>query len=170
MGKYNATMYRRIVARLNYLAPDRIDIQFAVKECARYMSAPRENHWTALVRIGRYLRGRPRLVMKFGSQDESSIATTFTDSDWVGCRRTAKSTSGGDRDDGWPCHEELFKATKDHCTLIRRGRVARSRCRLGRDAEDGQCMSRRGFHNRRRNVCRQQRRVGDHTKGQGSGR
>ena len=88
-------MYRRIVARLNYLAPDRIDIQFAVKECARYMSAPRGNHWAALVRIGRYLKGRPRLVMKFGFQDESSIVTTFTDSDWAGCRRTAKSTSGG---------------------------------------------------------------------------
>ena len=33
--------------------------------------------------------------MMFDFQVESSIVTTFTTSDWAGCRRTAKSTSGG---------------------------------------------------------------------------
>ena len=56
MSRSEARRYRGIVARLNYLSPDRIDIQFAVKECARNMATPREGHWAALTRIGRYLR------------------------------------------------------------------------------------------------------------------
>ena len=35
-----ATRYRALVARLNYLALDRPDIQYAVKEAAKWMSAP----------------------------------------------------------------------------------------------------------------------------------
>ena len=35
-----ATRYRAIAARCNYLQPDRPDIQYAVKECCRLMSRP----------------------------------------------------------------------------------------------------------------------------------
>ena len=35
-----ATEYKAIVARMNYLAADRPDIAFAVKEAAREMSNP----------------------------------------------------------------------------------------------------------------------------------
>ena len=48
-----------------------------------------------LNKIGRYLSGKPRLVMKFPWQVVKTIATSYTDSDWAGCRKTAKSTSGG---------------------------------------------------------------------------
>ena len=33
--------------------------------------------------------------MKFPWQVRQSLATSYTDSDWAGCRKTAKSTSGG---------------------------------------------------------------------------
>ena len=42
LGPEEATRYRALVARLNYLAMDRADIQFAVKESAKRMSTPRE--------------------------------------------------------------------------------------------------------------------------------
>ena len=45
-----ATLYRAIVARLNYLAQDRIDIQFAVKELCRFMSAPKTDNWSQFKR------------------------------------------------------------------------------------------------------------------------
>ena len=90
-----ARKYRGIAARLNYVAADRVDIQFAVKEASRAMSAPKKSHWSLLTKIGRYLRGRPRLVMTSPWQVEQSYVTTFTDSDWAGCVRTARSTSGG---------------------------------------------------------------------------
>ena len=60
-----ATQYRAIVARLKYMAPDRADIQFAVKESARAMAHPSKKNWRAVVRIGKYLVGKPRLIMKF---------------------------------------------------------------------------------------------------------
>ena len=38
----DTTTYRALVARCNYLAPDRPDIAFSVKELARAMSRPTE--------------------------------------------------------------------------------------------------------------------------------
>ena len=88
-------LYRSVAARLNYLSPDRPDISYAVKEAARNMSAPTEADLRRLRKIGKYLLGRPRLVSKFAYQEMPSKVTTFTDSDWAGCARSAKSTSGG---------------------------------------------------------------------------
>ena len=95
MGSKEATMYRAVVARLNYIAPDRIDIQYAVKEAARAMSAPKQRDWKALMRIGRYMLGKPRLIMKFEWQAQVNTVSTYSDSDWAGCRKTGRSTSGG---------------------------------------------------------------------------
>ena len=61
----NATLYRAICARLNYLAQDRPDIRYACKEASRWMSCPRTGHWLILKRIARYLKGSPRLVQRF---------------------------------------------------------------------------------------------------------
>ena len=60
-----ASLYRGIAARLNYLAQDRIDIQYACKEASRRMARPRLCDWPALKRIGRYLFGAPRYVQMF---------------------------------------------------------------------------------------------------------
>ena len=95
MEPADATRYRAVAARLNYLAVDRVDIQYAVKEAARNMSAPKDRDWTALGKIGRYLKFRPRLVVKFPWQAQQDKVVTFTDSDWAGCVKSAKSTSGG---------------------------------------------------------------------------
>ena len=59
------------------------------------MATPRDGHWAALTRIGRYLRGTPGMIMRYDYQGECAMVTTFTDSDWAGCKRTAKNTSGG---------------------------------------------------------------------------
>ena len=49
-----AHRFRAIVARGNYLAQDRSDVQFAVKELPRRMSAPKECDWMSAKRLGRY--------------------------------------------------------------------------------------------------------------------
>ena len=46
-------------------------------------------------KLGRFLKGRPRLVSKFKWQVMPEFLTTFTDSDWEGCLQTVRSTSGG---------------------------------------------------------------------------
>ena len=95
MSAADAKTYRGVVARLNYIAPERVDIQYAAKEAARSMSRPRQKDWHALVRLGKYLKGRPRMVLKYEWQALEGTVTTYTDSDWAGCIEIAKSTGGG---------------------------------------------------------------------------
>ncbi|MDA8582757.1 reverse transcriptase domain-containing protein [bacterium] len=87
--------YRSIVARANYLAVDRADIQYSVKELCRSMSAPRVGDWKKLKRLGRYLVNEPRVITKYEWQKKVGVIKGYSDSDWAGCRATAKSTSGG---------------------------------------------------------------------------
>ena len=90
-----ASLYRAIVARANYLCQDRSDIQFAVKELCRTMAEPTQGNWAAVKRLGRYLVGRNRMVIRYGYQDEVSEMAIWTDTDFAGCAKTRKSTSGG---------------------------------------------------------------------------
>ena len=68
MESHKASEYRAIVARMNYLAADRPDIAFAVKEAAREISSPTNGGWDRLKRIGRYLSYRPRLVLEYNGK------------------------------------------------------------------------------------------------------
>ena len=95
MAPAEASLYRGIAARLNYLAQDRIDIQYACKEASRRMARPRLCDWPALKRIGRYLKGAPSYVQMFAWQALPEVVDTYTDSDWAGCKTTCRSTSGG---------------------------------------------------------------------------
>ena len=88
------TGFRAQAARANYLAADRIDLQFAAKEVCRYMSAPTESSVAAMKRLGRYLLGHKRLVWTYPFQRAEGI-DVYSDTDWSGCLRTRKSTSGG---------------------------------------------------------------------------
>ena len=88
------TAFRGAAARANYLAADRMDVQFAAKEICRWMSSPTQQSWLALKRLCRYLVGLPRLVYRYAWQVVNAI-DVYTDTDWAGCPRTRKSTSGG---------------------------------------------------------------------------
>ena len=68
-----ARRYRAITARMNYLAVDRVDIQYSVKEAARHMATPKTSSWKLLNKIGRYGMGRPRLVMSFKRQSPRKL-------------------------------------------------------------------------------------------------
>ncbi len=90
-----STEYRALAARANYLAADRMDIQYAVKEVCKAMSCPTVGDRRKLKRLARYLLGKPRLVSRYDWQERPDELTGFSDSDWAGCKRTARSTSGG---------------------------------------------------------------------------
>jgi hypothetical protein len=77
------------------LAADRADIQYAVKDICRGMATPTRGGWRKLKRLGRYLVGKPRAILRYDLQERQTKITGFSDSDWAGCKRTAKSTSGG---------------------------------------------------------------------------
>ena len=90
-----ATRYRGIAARANYLAADRPDLMYSVKELCRGMANPTKAHWHKLKRLGRYLVDTSRTIMKYDWQGHEREVTGYSDSDWAGCRVTGKSTSGG---------------------------------------------------------------------------
>jgi len=91
----DATRFRAIAARANYLALDRVDLQYAAKEVCRGLAAPTVGHSKKLRRLGRCLIDARRVVSDYKLQVECRELATYSDSDWAGCRRTAKSTSGG---------------------------------------------------------------------------
>ena len=90
-----ASKYRALVARCNYLSTDRPDIAYSVEELARSMSNPSKGNWMQLKRLGRYLKGKPRLQQVFEWQEMPRAVKTYTDADWAGCKATRKSTTGG---------------------------------------------------------------------------
>ena len=90
-----ATKYRAVIARCNYLSPDRPDIAYAVKELARAMANPTLGDMIRLKRLGRYLKGKPRLQQWYNWQPNQRTLITYSDADWAGCKKTRKSTTGG---------------------------------------------------------------------------
>lgn len=88
-------LFRGVAARCNYLSMDRPDIMFASKEVCRDMSKPTIASLKRLKRIGRFLKGRPRLVWKFIYQHKPDTLVVNSDANWAGCKRSRKSTSGG---------------------------------------------------------------------------
>ena len=51
--------------------------------------------WKRLKRLARYLHAHPRTVIDYPWQGKEEEIEGFSDSDWAGCRRSGKSTSGG---------------------------------------------------------------------------
>ena len=88
------TEFRALAARSNYVSADRVDIQYASKECCRFMGSPGELARDALKRLGRYILTHKRLVYKLPLQKATHIDVN-RDTDFAGCPRTRKSTSGG---------------------------------------------------------------------------
>ena len=87
--------YQSICARTNFLAIDRLDIQYASKECCRSMSRPTLRDWAKLKRLGRYLVGKPRIVYKYEFQEKQDSITVYSDANWASGKESRKSTSGG---------------------------------------------------------------------------
>ena len=80
---------------MNFLAQDCPNLQFPAMEVCRDMSFPTVASWARLKRLARYLVTRKAVIFQYEWQDEGKLMTLYTDSDWAGCRRTRKSTSGG---------------------------------------------------------------------------
>ena len=91
-------VYRSVTARANFIARDRPDIRYSVKELCRDMAKPTRANMKKLKNLARYLKGQPRLVQKVkvdGKELEHEDVKVVVDSDWAGCTATRKSTNGG---------------------------------------------------------------------------
>ena len=86
--------YRETVGSLMYIACNtRPDIMAATSFVSRYVSNPGLEHWTAVKRILRYLKGTEDLGLVLGGSTSVSLHG-YSDADWGGDRDTRKSTTG----------------------------------------------------------------------------
>ena len=76
--------YQSAIGSLMYLSVStRPDITYAVNTLARFTSKPTKEHWTALKRLLRYLRGTLTHGILY-TKDGSSSYVGYTDADWAG--------------------------------------------------------------------------------------
>ena len=90
-----AKAFRRGAARINYMSLDRMDLSFASNSTSKGMANPTEADEMRLKRTIRYIKGRPTAKILYKWQERPTEAVAYTDSDWAGCQKTRRSTSGG---------------------------------------------------------------------------
>jgi len=94
-AKVDATCYRSIIGGLRYLTHTRSDIAFAVGYINRFMEDPREDHWTTVKRLLRYIKGTMDQGIVFPKTGGSRLQfTVFSDADMAGDIDGRRSTFG----------------------------------------------------------------------------
>lgn len=90
----DASLYQSAVGSLLYLSNwTRPDITFAVNTVAKFNSNPTEEHWKAVKRIMRYLKGTSDHGIMYTKDSKGNIIG-YCDADWAGDINDRKSTSG----------------------------------------------------------------------------
>ena len=85
--------FQRLVGRLIYLSHTRPDIAFPVSIVSQFMHSPGSEHFEAIHRILRYLKGTPGKGIFFKARGHLQVEA-YTDADWAGCITDRRSTSG----------------------------------------------------------------------------
>ena len=70
----------------------RSDIAYAVGRLSIYTQSPNQDHWTALERLVKYLKGTINYGLKFGRSPP--ILERYSDANWISDSDEIKSTSG----------------------------------------------------------------------------
>jgi len=94
LSEERSRWYRSIAATLNYMALDRPDIGFAVKEICRSMSAPSELDLVKLKKLGRYLVEVGNISVTFSWNCAVQRVDGYSDSDFAGCSKRTSTTGG----------------------------------------------------------------------------
>ena len=89
-----AKRYRSAVGTAIFVSVYRVDIMFAVKECARYMSKPTVHAWGMLRRLAKYLRKTIHYGHVLQLEEVPTHIDIYVDADWGGCKKTGRSTTG----------------------------------------------------------------------------
>ena len=86
-------LYQSAVGCLLYLSvATRPDITYAVGNVAKLCAKPTKQHWVAVKRIFRYLRGTQKYGLLYSRNNTECVG--FSDADWGGDLDDRKSTSG----------------------------------------------------------------------------
>ena len=97
LDKDEMKAFRMLAARLNCIAQDDPTVQFAAKELCRKMSSATNQDFSKLKKLVLFLVGVEEVLWEYPWQNEreATAIKIQVDSDWAGCERTRRSTSGG---------------------------------------------------------------------------
>ena len=85
--------YSQIIGSLMYLASaPRPDISFVVSKLSRFVSNPGDDHWKALERVIRYLKGTMNYGIHYTGYQR--VLEGYSDSNWISDTDEIKTTSG----------------------------------------------------------------------------
>ncbi|GJR97242.1 hypothetical protein Tco_0269416 [Tanacetum coccineum] len=96
-------------------ASDVDDLISIVCACSRFQVTPKTSHLSAVKRIFRYLKGKPKLGLWY-PRESSFDLESYSDSDYAGANLDRKSTTGGCQFLGrrlitWQCKKQTIVAT-----------------------------------------------------------
>ena len=96
LNEQEKRLYQRLVAKLNYLAHDRLDLNCATSCLASAVSSPSIGDTRVAKRVGRYLRKAPVAWQGFPFHDlPFEELLCFTHADWASDKTSRRTTSGG---------------------------------------------------------------------------
>ena len=90
----DTSLYHSAVGSLQYLSTmKRPDISFAVSNVAKFCSKPSKEHWVAIKRITRYLKGTINYGLLY-KESKLNTRVGYSDANWAGDVNDRESTSG----------------------------------------------------------------------------
>jgi len=89
----NIQAYKRLIGRLMYLTNTRPDITFSVQQLFQFLAKSTTAHYTATIRILKYIKGTLSLGLFFSSNTSAHLKA-FCDSDW-GTRSDSRQSVTG---------------------------------------------------------------------------
>ncbi|GKE46427.1 hypothetical protein Tco_1477685 [Tanacetum coccineum] len=104
-----------MIGSLMYLTASRPDIMFAVCACSRFQVTPKTSHLSAVNRIFRYLKGKPKLGLWYPRVSSFDLEA-YSNSDYARANLDRKFTTGGCQFLGmrlisWQCKKQTIVAT-----------------------------------------------------------
>ncbi|GJR67504.1 putative ribonuclease H-like domain-containing protein [Tanacetum coccineum] len=114
-GERRWYLYKSMIGSLMYLTASRPDIMFAVCACSRFQVNPKTSHLSAVKRIFRYLKGKPKLGLWYPRVSSFDLEA-YSDSDYARANLDRKSTTRGCQFLGrrlisWQCKKQTIVAT-----------------------------------------------------------
>ncbi|KAL6327483.1 hypothetical protein AAG906_021555 [Vitis piasezkii] len=82
------------VGALQYLTITRLNIAHVVNFVSQFLHSPTEDHFLAIKRILRYVKGTLHFGLNFHPSATPVALVSYSDANWVGCLDTRCSTSG----------------------------------------------------------------------------
>ena len=88
-----ATSYRQLIGKLNFLLHTRPDLSFTVQYLSQFNQTPCEAHYDAALHVLKYLKGTASQGIFLNDKPLYNIEA-YCDSDWAACPITRRSVSG----------------------------------------------------------------------------